>query len=160
MQFLEYVDYRNRELRLHLRIIAGILKLGGLQVYVRTKVRFDPYLFVFDPNGGPNGARIYNVGGGFAIRSQKRERTEPFGRSAELRIEEDWTSILDDSKNDDEAAETLSKDLIEQVQEFFKEQKKAEKKLQSLSMDDGPFGTVSVQPEVPDYANSVKSGQY
>lgn len=158
MTFLEYVDKKQREGIRQLEIIKRILRTNDLQVasHLQTKLD-DPFLFVYNPESGKFGVRVYKIGNDIVYRIQKKEKTQPYGRARILNVEETYDGIKLEKKKDEATIKELINSIGSELKEFFKKSIKAEKEDRDDS--DGPLGKIGIPASAinGDYSNKVFS---
>lgn len=136
-QFLEFVDRKQREGKKHLKLIERLLRKGGMQVYPHIENEEQPYIFVKGtPKLSFEGLRIYEIGEMIAYRIQKQEKTEPYGKSYMLDIEEMFNDFMSENMKEDEAGHKVIESVVEEIKKFFQKSEKAELELKDSGQDD------------------------
>jgi hypothetical protein len=155
--FLEYVDKKERESKRHLKIIANLLENSGMKV--KKHLGEDaPYLFVPSPQKklSFDGIRIYKIGSHIAYRVQKNEKTQPYGKSYPLDIEDMFKDYISDHMDEDKAGGLVVRSVIKEIKHFFKKSHEAEKDLMQADFDvNDPLGRVVVKSTGTDWSNQV-----
>ncbi len=156
--FLEYVDKKQRESKRHLRIVAKLLESGGMKVKKHLDDEDSPYLFIPVPGKKMSfeGVRLYKIGAHMAFRVQKEERTQPYGKSYPLDIEDMFRDYISDHMEEEKAGKMVIKSVIKEVAKFFKQSMEAEKTIMQgdFSQTD-PLGRVLVKTAANDYSQLV-----
>jgi hypothetical protein len=118
--FLEFIDRKQREAKRQLKIVEKSLRKGKLHVYSHIEDD-DPHLFVKANNKKLSfeGIRIYHIGDGIAYRVQKLEKTEPYGKSYALNVEEMYNDFMSENMDEKEAAEKVMEAMVNEIKKFF-----------------------------------------
>jgi hypothetical protein len=168
--FLEYAIHRVKTFepkRLHNLYLA--LKKGGLAVINRIHQQNDPHLWV-QAHPQPEeyrGLRIYLLGNICAFRVQKLEKTEPYGKSYLLDLQEMYDNILEDlgeeedNKDPNMAMNILIKQMCDKIRKFYIDSIKDEEEFLSAQLN-GPerqdIGGAAILPVTGiDYSSQVYS---
>ena len=153
VQFLEFVDRKQREGKKHLKLIERLLNKNGMQVYSHLEDD-DPYIFVKSPNHNLSfdGIRIYEIGDKIAYRIQKEEKTHPFGTAYMLDLEDMFNDYMSENMKEEEAGKEVIKSVVEEIKKFFSKSAKAEQSIR----DKGQDGTgLIVKTGGSDYSTTV-----
>jgi hypothetical protein len=134
--FLEFIDRKQREAKRQLKIVEKSLRKGKLHVYSHIEDD-DPHLFVKANNKKLSfeGIRIYHIGDGIAYRVQKLEKTEPYGKSYALNVEEMYNDFMSENMDEKEAAEKVMEAMVNEIKKFFHHSAQAEDKLRTGQKD-------------------------
>jgi hypothetical protein len=134
--FLEFIDRKQREAKRQLKIFEKSLRKGKLHVYSHIEDD-DPHLFVKANNKKLSfeGIRIYHIGDGIAYRVQKLEKTEPYGKSYALNVEEMYNDFMSENMDEKEAAEKVMEAMVNEIKKFFHHSAQAEDKLRTGQKD-------------------------
>ena len=154
IQFLEFVDRKQREGKKHLKLIERLLRKGGMQVFAHLESEEQPYIFVKAPNGklSFDGIRIYEIGEMIAYRIQKEEKTHPFGKAYMLDIEDMFNDFMSENMEEEEAGNKVIESVVEELKKFFVKSGKAEQEMQ----DSGEDGSgLIIKTGGNDYASTV-----
>lgn len=137
IQFLEFVDRKQREAKKHLKLIERLLRKGGMQVYPHLEDEEQPYIFVKSPNHklSFDGLRVYEIGEMIAYRIQKEEKTHPYGKSYLLDIEDMFNDFMSENMEEDEAGEKVIESVVEELKKFFTKSSKAEQEMRDSGQD-------------------------
>jgi hypothetical protein len=119
-----------------LKIVEKSLRKGKLHVYSHIEDD-DPHLFVKANNKKLSfeGIRIYHIGDGIAYRVQKLEKTEPYGKSYALNVEEMYNDFMSENMDEKEAAEKVMEAMVNEIKKFFHHSAQAEDKLRTGQKD-------------------------
>lgn len=151
-QFLEYVTRKQREAKNHLKLIEKLLQKGDLQAssYLEDE---EPYIFVKSPikNMSFDGIRIYEIGDMIAYRIQKESKTEPFGKSYLIDIEDMFNDFMGENMKEEEAGKKVVESVIVELKKFFEKSSKAEEELKNTDYDQN----LIVKAGYSDYASQV-----
>jgi hypothetical protein len=153
-QFLEFIDRKQRESKTHLKLIEKCLIKGGLSVYSHLEDSDDPYIFVKSPNHklSFDGIRIYEIGDMVAYRIQKEEKTQPFGKSYWLDVEDMFNDFMSENIKEEDAGKQVIESIIDEVKKFFSRSSKAEEEIR----DSGQDGTgLIIKTGGTDYSTTV-----
>jgi hypothetical protein len=154
IQFLEFVDRKQREGKKHLKLIERLLRKGGMQVYAHLEDEEQPYVFVKAPNEklSFDGIRVYEIGEMIAYRIQKEEKTHPFGKAYMLDIEDMFNDFMSENMEEEEAGHKVIESVVEELKKFFTKSGKAEQEMR----DGGADGSgLIIKTGGNDYASSV-----
>lgn len=154
IQFLEFVDRKQREGKKHLKLIERLLRKGGMQVYAHLEDEEQPYVFVKAPNEklSFDGIRVYEIGEMIAYRIQKEEKTHPFGKAYMLDIEDMFNDFMSENMEEEEAGQKVIESVVEELKKFFIKSGKAEQEMR----DSGADGSgLIIKTGGNDYASSV-----
>lgn len=154
IQFLEFVDRKQREGKKHLKLIERLLRKGGMQVYAHLEDEEQPYVFVKAPNEklSFDGIRVYEIGEMIAYRIQKEEKTHPFGKAYMLDIEDMFNDFMSENMEEEEAGQKVIESVVEELKKFFTKSSKAEQEM----LDGGADGSgLVIKTGGSDYASSV-----
>jgi hypothetical protein len=134
--FLEFIDRKQREAKRQLKIVEKSLRKGKLHVYSHIEDD-DPHLFVKANNKKLSfeGIRIYHIGDGIAYRVQKLEKTEPYGKSYALNVEEMYNDFMSENMDEKEAAEKVMEAMVNEIKKFFHHSAQAQDKLRTGQKD-------------------------
>ena len=134
--FLEFIDRKQREAKRQLKIVEKSLRKGKLHVYSHIEDD-DPHLFVKANNKKLSfeGIRIYHIGDGIAYRVQKLEKTEHYGKSYALNVEEMYNDFMSENMDEKEAAEKVMEAMVNEIKKFFHHSAQAEDKLRTGQKD-------------------------
>lgn len=145
INFIEFIDKKERETKKQLKIIEKILLAHGMTVKNHLHDD-DPYLFVYNPKKNTffEGIRIYKVGDQLSFRVQKEEKTEPFGRAYPMNVEEMFEDLITDYKPDD-AGKRIMAAVHTEVVKFFERSAIAERDLRDKEFERDPWGKVVVR---------------
>lgn len=132
--FLEFVDRKQREAKKHLKLIEQLFRKNGMEVYSHVE-KEDPYIFVKSPEKlSFEGIRIFEIGSMVAYRVQKKEKTEPYGKSYLLGVEDMFNDFLSENMSEEEAGKKVIKSVVEEISKFFERSAKAELELKDVDM--------------------------
>ena len=134
--FFEFVDRKQREAVDDLEVVAKALKKGKLEV--REHLKDDqPYLFVKSGNKKLSfeGVRVYKIGDQIAYRIQRLEKSEPFGKTYALNLDEMFNDYMSDGMSKEEAGEKVIESLGDEIKKFFRKSEKAEEELRTGQKD-------------------------
>lgn len=134
--FFEFIDRRQREAVDDLEIVAKALKKNKLDV--KEHLHDDqPYIFVKANNKKLSfeGVRVYKIGEQIAYRIQKLEKSEPFGKTYALNLEDMFNDFMSDGMSKEKAGEKVIKSLGEEIKKFFNKSEKAEEELRTGQKD-------------------------
>lgn len=154
IQFLEFVDRKQREGKKHLKLIERLLRKGGMQVYAHLEDEDQPYIFVKATNEklSFDGVRIYEIGEMIAYRIQKEEKTHPFGKAYMLDIEDMFNDFMSENMKEEEAGNKVIESVVEELKKFFVKSSKAEQEMR----DSGADGSgLIIKTGGNDYASTV-----
>jgi hypothetical protein len=154
IQFLEFVDRKQREGKKHLKLIERLLRKGGMQVFAHLEDEEQPYVFVKAPNEklSFDGIRVYEIGEMIAYRIQKEEKTHPFGKAYMLDIEDMFNDFMSENMEEEEAGQKVIESVVEELKKFFTKSGKAEQEMR----DSGADGSgLIIKTGGNDYASSV-----
>ena len=131
--FNNFLTKKSRETIKQLNIIQKLLESQGFNVsnFLDESSDVDePYIFCGNTSNSESfgGIRIYKVGNSIAFRSQKEEKTHPYGKAYLLPIEELYNYFLEDLDSK-KAAKELVKLVGNEIKKFFEQSAKAEKEL-------------------------------
>jgi len=135
--FIEFVDRTQRESRRHLNIVEKLLKTHGMQCKTHLDDD-DPYLYVkaTSPKLSFDGVRIYEIGNVLAYRVAKEEKTEPYGRSYSLNLEEMFNDFMgENDMKEEQAGKKVIEGVLNELRKFFDKSASAEKDLKKGNMD-------------------------
>lgn len=135
-KFLEFVDRHQREGRRQLKIVAAVLKAGGLQVADHSSDE-EPYVFVKGPPLSFGGVRVYQVGDMLAYRVAKSEKTEPYGTAYKLDLEMMFNDFMGEEPSEDEAGKKTAHAAASELTRFFQKSQKAEQELRERPDEPG-----------------------
>ena len=155
MQFLEFIDRKQREGKKHLKLIEKVLRKGGMEVYSHLEDE-DPYVFVKSTNDklSFDGIRIYEIGDMITYRVQKEEKTHPYGKAYLLDIEDMFNDYMSENMKEEEAGKHVMKSLVEELKKFFSKSAKAEQELKNS--DQAGTGLI-IKSGGTDYSNTILS---
>ena len=114
----------------------------------------DPYIFVKSPNHklSFDGIRIYEIGDMVAYRIQKEEKTQPFGKSYWLDVEDMFNDYMSENIKEEDAGKRVVESIIDEVKKFFSRSSKAEEEIR----DSGQDGTgLIIKTGGTDYSTTV-----
>jgi hypothetical protein len=135
-QFLEFIDRKQRESVSQLKIVSKALQKGKLDVkeYLHDD---DPHIFVRSHNKKLSfeGVRVYKIGDQVAYRIQKLEKSEPFGKTYALNLEDMFNDYLSEGMTKEEAGDKVIESMTEEIKKFFKRSAKAEEELRTGQKD-------------------------
>lgn len=134
--FLEFIDRKQRQDMEDLEVVAKALKKGKLDV--KEHLHDDqPYLFVKANNKKLSfeGIRVYKIGEHVAYRIQRLEKSEPFGKTYALNLEDMFNDFMSDGMSKEEAGNKVIESLSEEVKKFFKKSEKAEEEMRTGQKD-------------------------
>lgn len=154
IQFLEFVDRKQREAKKHLKLIERLLRKGGMKVYSHLENEDQPYIFLKSSNEklSFDGIRIYEIGEMIAYRVQKEEQTHPFGKAYMLDVEDMFNDFMSENMKEEEAGKKVIESVVEELKKFFSKSSKAEMELK----DSGQDGTgLIIKTGGTDYSASV-----
>lgn len=137
-QFLEFVDRKQRESKKHLKLMEKLLRKGGLEVHSHIESDDDePFIFVKSPNKrlSFDGIRIYEIGEMVAYRIQKEEKTQPFGKSYSLDIEDMFNDFMSENIKEKEAGKRVIEGIISEIKKFFSKSERAEEEMKISGQD-------------------------
>jgi hypothetical protein len=134
MQFLEFVDRKQRETIRHLQIMKKVFDKIGFEVKSHIDDE-DPYLFVKSPKSlSFEGVRIYEVGDTIAYRIQKEEDTHPYGKSYSLDVQNMFHDFMSENIKEKVAGRKVIDAIKDELNSFFEKSAEAEDDL--ISQDD------------------------
>lgn len=135
-QFLEFIDRKQRQDIDDLETVAKALKKGKLDVKEHLN-EDQPYLFVKANNKKLSfeGIRVYKIGEHVAYRIQRLEKSEPFGKTYALNLEDMFNDYMSDGMSQEEAGQKVIESLSEEVKKFFKKSEKAEEEMRTGQKD-------------------------
>lgn len=135
-QFLEFIDRKQRQDIDDLETVAKALKKGKLDVKEHLN-EDQPYLFVKANNKKLSfeGIRVYKIGKHVAYRIQRLEKSEPFGKTYALNLEDMFNDYMSDGMSQEEAGQKVIESLSEEVKKFFKKSEKAEEEMRTGQKD-------------------------
>lgn len=135
-QFLEFIDRKQRQNIDDLKTVAKALKKGKLDVKEHLN-EDQPYLFVKANNKKLSfeGIRVYKIGEHVAYRIQRLEKSEPFGKTYALNLEDMFNDYMSDGMSQEEAGQKVIESLSEEVKKFFKKSEKAEEEMRTGQKD-------------------------
>ncbi len=134
--FFEFVDRKQREAVDDLEIVAKALEKGDLDV--KKHLHDDqPYLFVKSNNKKLSfeGIRVYKIGEQIAYRIQRLEKSEPFGKTYALNLDDMFNDFMSEGMSKEEAGEKVIESLGDEIKKFFKKSVKAEEELRTGQKD-------------------------
>jgi hypothetical protein len=137
-QFLEFVDRKQRESKKHLKLMEKLLRKGGLEVHSHIEADDDePYIFVKSPTKklSFDGIRIYEIGEMVAYRIQKEEKTQPFGKSYSLNLEDMFNDFMSENMKEKEAGKKVIEGVISEIKKFFNKSERAEEEMKISGQD-------------------------
>ena len=155
MKFSSFLDIKNREAKKELSIIKEILS-GNFKVEDFLS-KDSAYLYLRNNENAPfQGVRIYKIGSNFAYRIQNESESEPYGKAYPLNLEEIFNDIIPDM-NEEEAAETVAKALIEEFVNFFKKSSEVQKDFMigKINKSDISGSTIITSSNSGDFSNSI-----
>lgn len=154
MQFLEFINRKQRETQKHLKLIEKLLQKGGLKASGHLDQE-DPFIFVKNTKEGSfEGIRIYEIGEMIAYRVQNEERTEPFGKAYILDLEDIFSDFMSENMKEEEAGHRVVKVVSEELNKFFKKSFEAEQEL--LDKNDEKIGLFT-RPSSEDLSAQIGS---
>jgi len=135
-QFLEFVDRKQRETKRQLKLVEKALRKGNFHVYSHLEDD-DPYLFVRSPSKKLSfeGIRVYTIGDQVAYRVQKMEKTEPYGKSYSLNIEDMFNDYMGEDMDEEEAGKKVVESMVSELKKFFSKSEEAEEEMRSKTGD-------------------------
>jgi len=152
-QFLEFVDRKQREAVKHLGLMEKLFQKSGMQISSFLEDE-DPYIFVKSPTDrlSFDGVRIYEIGGVIAYRVQREQKTEPFGKSYLLDVEDMFNDFMSENMKEEEAGEKVIESVVSEIKKFFDKSAKAEQEL----IDNGQDGAgIILKTGGTDYSSTV-----
>lgn len=133
--FLEFVDRKQREAKKHLKLIEQLFRKNGMEVYGHIEKEDDPYIFVKSPKKlSFDGIRIFEIGNMVAYRVQKQEKTQPYGKSYMLGVEDMFNDFLSENMSEEEAGKKVIESVVEEIKTFFERSGKAESEMKDADM--------------------------
>lgn len=155
VQFLEFVDRKQREGKKHLKLIERLLRKGGMQVYPHLENEEEPYIFVKSSNNklSFDGIRIYEIGQMIAYRIQKEEKTHPYGKSYMLDVEDMFNDFMSENMKEEEAGHKVIESVVEELKKFFSKSLNAEQEMQNGQDGNG----IIIKTGGTDYSSTVLS---
>ena len=133
--FLEFVDRKQREAKKHLKLIEQLFRKNGMEVYGHIEKEDDPYIFVKSPKKlSFDGIRIFEIGNMVAYRVQKQEKTQPYGKSYMLGVEDMFNDFLSENMSEEEAGKKVIESVVEEIKTFFERSGKAESEIKDADM--------------------------
>jgi hypothetical protein len=152
VQFLEFVDRKQRESKKHLKLIEQLLRKNGIEVYSHIEKDEEPYIFVksSDKNLSFEGIRIFEIGNMIAYRVQKQEKTHPYGKSYLLGVEDMFNDYMSENMSEQEAGKKVIQSVKEEIQKFFEKSAKAE-----AEMNDVDLPRLVIKTGGSDYSSTV-----
>ena len=132
IQFLEFIDRKQREARKHLKLIEKLLKKSGVNVSDFLEDE-SPYLFVSNPLKTRldfEGIRVYEIGEMIAYRVQRDKHTEPYGKAYMLDLEDMFNDFMSENIKEEEAGKKVVESVVSELKKFFEKSAKAEAELQ------------------------------
>lgn len=162
MQFLEYVDKKERESRRELNILKDVLEQNHFKTKTFLENIGDPYIFVYTPKNIElpfEGIRIYKIGKNMAFRVQNEPDAEPYGKAYMLDVEKIYEDQISDTANEEEAGKQVIKCIIEDITRFFNQSASARAALKDVEIQKSydPLSRVVIGTNGTDYANTVTS---
>ena len=135
-QFLEFLDRKQRQAVEDLETVAKALKKGKLEVKQHLHDD-DPYIFVKanDKKLSFEGVRIYKVGDQLAYRIQRLEKSEPYGKTYGLKLEDMFNDFMSEGLSKEEAGEKVIESISDEIKKFFKRSVRAEEELRTGQKD-------------------------
>lgn len=152
-QFLEFVDRKQREAIKHLGLMEKLFQRSGMQISAYLEDD-DPYIFVKSPDGrlSFDGVRVYEIGGMIAYRVQREQKTEPFGKSYLLDVEDMFNDFMSENMKEEDAGQKVIESVISEIKKFFDKSAKAEQEL----VDSGQDGAgIILKTGGTDYSSTV-----
>lgn len=152
-QFLEFVDRKQREAIKHLGLMEKLLQKSGLKISSFLQDE-DPYIFVKSPDHqlSFDGVRIFEVAGMIAFRVQREQKTEPFGKSYLLDVEDMFNDFMSENMQEEEAGQKVIESVISEIKKFFKKSADAEQEL----VDSGRDGAgIILKTGGTDYSSTI-----
>ena len=134
--FFEFVDRKQREAVDDLEVVAKALRKGKLEVKEHLKDD-QPYLFVKATSKKLSfeGVRVYKIGEQIAYRIQRLEKSEPFGKTYALNLDDMFNDFMSDGMSKEEAGEKVIESLGGEIKKFFRKSEKAEEELRTGQKD-------------------------
>lgn len=158
--FKEFVEKKTRQAKRKLGIIKKMFEMHDIKIKdnldeVEGFDELEPYLFVFNPQGGTTfeGVRVYSIGGEIAFRAQRDFDTHPFGRAYHIDVEKIFDGLMENEKNEEDAAKGVIDGVVQEVKAFFKKSEKSQKDAPLMTTD--PLNQVYMRSTGTDYANKV-----
>jgi hypothetical protein len=154
IQFREFVDKKNRKAKKHLGIIKEILQKNNMKVDDFLENQDDPHIFLHSPdkNLSFDGIRIYEIADNISYRTQSQKNTHPFGKAYLIQLEEIFNELMAENMKEEEAGNEVIKELVEELNGFFKKSAEAE---DDLRTDADGVGKILIGSNGTDYANLV-----
>lgn len=153
VQFLEFIDRKQREAIKHLRLVERLLKKSGMQVSSFLEDE-DPYIFIKIPGKrlSFDGIRIYEIGDMIAYRIQKEEKTQPYGNAYLLDIEDMFNDYMSENMKEEEAGKKVIESVAEELTKFFKKSADAEEEIRGNGQDSS---NLIIKSGGSDYSSTV-----
>lgn len=153
--FFEFIDKKQRSALRHLNLIERLLKKSGMQVSAFLEDE-NPYVFVKSPKGklSFDGIRVYEIGEMIAYRVQREQKTEPFGKSYLLDIEDMFNDFMSENMKEEEAGNKVIESVVSELKKFFDKSAKAEQEIQDNEQDGGILLKAGMSS---DYSNAISS---
>jgi hypothetical protein len=135
-QFMEFVDRKQREAIDHLELIEKIFKKTDMEVKPHLDDE-NPYIYIKSPDKKLSfeGIRIYQIGDMIAYRVQKQEKTEPYGKTYSLNIEDMFNDFMSENMSEDDATEKVMKSIVDEIKKFFRKSAQAEEEIRTGDKD-------------------------
>jgi predicted type IV restriction endonuclease len=155
--FGEFLTKKRHEAVKKLDLVRKLLESQGFRVNNFLDEDFDdnePYIYCFNPVQTPDsfeGIRIYRIGNEIAFRTQKQDKTHPYGKAYTIPIEELFEYFLEDM-DEKKAGEEIIKVVSKEVKKFFEKSIRAEQELSNLEI---AGDSVIARTTGTDYSNQV-----
>lgn len=154
--FLEYITQEKRRDKKELKTLKKVLENDfKVKAFLEDS---DPYIFVkSNENTSFGGIRIYKIGNKVAYRVQQEEDTHPYGKAYLINVEDIFSDLISDMKDEIKAGTELMKIISEDIKSFFNKSLDAEKGLDKEldSNRDDPLGKVIINTQGTDYSNLI-----
>lgn len=156
--FGNYVDYKDRENKTHLKILKDIFSKAGFEVVNKLDDPKEPYFYVKKTKEAEKlsfgGIRVYSRGKTVCFRPQMKPDVEPFGGARAIDVEDMYKTFIDEKKGT--IGYKIIFNVIKEIRNFFVDSLAAERE------SEGDMGRVFISGgggSVQDYANSVATNR-
>lgn len=155
--FGEFLTKKRHDAVKKLDLVRKMLESQGFRINNFLEEDFDdnePYIYCFNPVQSPDsfeGIRIYKIGEQIAFRTQKQDKTHPYGKAYSIPIEELFEYFLEEM-DEKKAGEEVIKIVAKEIKKFFEKAIRAEQELSSLDL---ASDNVLVRTTGTDYSDNV-----